>query len=254
MNATRLWLLVLALALMAPASVTAQEEKGPGPEQPPVVQADNPPPPLEGGPRLDAPRPEGRRRLGPGPQGPQGPRGPQPPADQPPGPMRERVRERLEQPLSPEEEARALEVIRTQRPWEMERVERLKAERPLAYTMMLRQALLGERMMDRLRQEDPEALELRKRELDFERQEHELAQAYQRATDEKEKKAIEGQLKEVLGKHFDLRSENHKREIKRAEEELARLRERLATREKNRAEIIENMSLRLRGLGDTMEF
>ena len=166
----------------------------------------------------------------------------------------EGLRERLEQPLGPEEEAQAPEIIRNQRPWEAERLEKVKANRPNAYNMLLRQALLGERMMDRARQEDPEAFERRKQELDLERQEHELAMQYQQAQGEKAKKELEAQLKDLLGKHFDLRSENHKREIKRAEEQLARLREQMEAREKNRGDIIKRKSMELLGQGGVMEF
>lgn len=254
------WMVFLGVGLTwaCLAQEGERRQPPPGPGGPPGVEREGVPPVR--GPLGPGPGPlEGRRRLGPGPQGMQAPPGPRGPGEGMGQQERLRLRDPamaagLLEPLSPEEEERALDLIRKERPWEMERLERAKANNPRAYTMMLRRVLLGERMLDRLQEEDPEAAELRKRELEFERHEHELAEAYRKAGNEAEKQDLEKKLREVLGRHFDLRSQNHQREIQRVEEELERLRQRMAEREANKDEIIKNMSLQLLGKGDVMAF
>jgi len=179
---------------------------------------------------------------------------PGPPGDRPGAGLRARLRAQMQEPLSPDEEAHARELIQRVRPWELDRLEDLSRENPRAYQMLLRRALMQQHTLERLKQNDPEAHEARMREFEFERQEHDLSQQYQAAKTDAERAEVEQRLTEVLGKHFDLRTENHRREVKKVQEQLESLKKQLAAREQRRNELIEQMKLRLEGQGEMLEF
>jgi hypothetical protein len=156
--------------------------------------------------------------------------------------------------LTPEEEERTLNLIREHRPWDMERVEKLKSNNRMEYNRLLRRTMMLQKRLERLRDEDPEAYQRRIRESEFEKREHELSLRYNKAVDKNEKKEIEKELAGVLEEHFELRTENHRIEIERVETDLKKLKNRLNTRNKNRKRIIELMMSKLKGDGDPLEF
>ena len=224
----------------------AQAERG---DRPPAVERERGPRDERG----DQPAPEARERMRERMRGGEmapdaDERGDRPPA------MRERMRAQMAEPLSPDEEMRARELVERVRPWEVERLKALARENPRAYQMLLRRGLMEERTLDRLKEADPEAHEARVREFEFEKREHDLAQQFQSAKTDEERAEIEQQLNGVLNQHFDLRTENHRREVRRAEEQLGSLRRQLSEREERKQALVEQMKLRLTGRGEMIEF
>jgi len=97
-----------------------------------------------------------------------------------------------------------------------------------------------------LEQRDPEMYKLLKADHDLERQTRELAVQYRQAPDD-EKSSIEKQMKEVVDKHFQVRQDRRRLELKRLEEELKRLRDSFEQRNKAREGIVEKRVSQLLG-------
>lgn len=89
-----------------------------------------------------------------------------------------------------------------------------------------------------LEQHDPEMYKLVKADMDLERQTGQLAMQYRQApTDQRAK--LKEKLKNLVGKHFDVRQERRVLELKRLEAELQRLRESMDRRLKAREKLVE---------------
>ncbi len=103
-----------------------------------------------------------------------------------------------------------------------------------------------------LEQRDPEMYKFLKADHDLERRTRELAVQYRQAPDD-EKSSIEKQMKEVVDKHFQVRQDRRRLELKRLEEELKRLRDSFEQRNKAREGIVEKRVSQLLGQ-DAPEF
>lgn len=89
---------------------------------------------------------------------------------------------------------------------------------------------------------------------EFERQSRELAGSYSKAQDEAARKTLRANLAEIVTKLFDLREQNRQEEVRRMETDLKRLKDTLAPRQKNRANIIERRIQQLTGEAGAMEW
>lgn len=88
--------------------------------------------------------------------------------------------------------------------------------------------------------------ELFEQDRQLDRQSHELGDQFRRAPNQ-EREELRGKLREVVEKHFNIRQERRRLELRRLEEELGRLRESIEQREENRSSIIQRRLNELTG-------
>lgn len=156
--------------------------------------------------------------------------------------------------LTPEAEKQALEYIQQFNPKEAEELGRIKFIHPERYAERLRHALLEKHHLERLHKDDPARYEREIKIRELERQTYELAESYRQAQDEATQKTMRSNLANVVAQLFDLREMNRQEEVKRMEAELKRLKETLAQRQKNRAEIIERRVQQMTGEAGAVEW
>jgi hypothetical protein len=89
-----------------------------------------------------------------------------------------------------------------------------------------------------LEKNDPEMYKLVKADMDLERQTRQLAVQYRQASSDQRAKLKE-KIKDLVGKHFDVRQQRRALELKRLEAELQRLRESMDRRLKAREKLVE---------------
>jgi hypothetical protein len=102
-------------------------------------------------------------------------------------------------------------------------------------------------------EQDPEMLELAKKEQDLEMKVGELTNDVRQAEGEKRDK-IKTTLREIVMKQFDLRQEKRRLELKRLEEGLKRMRDIIEKRDKAREQIINRHLSELLGEEDELRF
>jgi hypothetical protein len=90
-----------------------------------------------------------------------------------------------------------------------------------------------------LEKNDPEMYKLVKADMDLERQTHQLAMQYRQASSDQRAK-LKDKIKDLVGKHFDVRQERRALELKRLEAELQRLRDSMDRRLKAREKLVED--------------
>jgi hypothetical protein len=104
-----------------------------------------------------------------------------------------------------------------------------------------------------LEKNDPEMYKLLREDMALERQTRELAAQYRRAPKES-REQIRQQIQQLTEKHFDVRQQRRLLELKRVEEELQRLREAVARREKARQDLVQKRVSELLGADDEVRF
>lgn len=125
----------------------------------------------------------------------------------------------------------------------LRRLEDFRMNAPLEYERHLKSALIKKRDMERLRKMDPKLYNKRLGIMKLERESFDLAEEYRKVENEQERRKIKEQLRTILSEQFDLKEEEKSARIKKLEDEIARLKEELAKRKKNKEEII-NMRLK----------
>ena len=128
---------------------------------------------------------------------------------------------------------------------ETDRLEKLKAEKPMAYKHILRHALHQKHELEMLKSIDPERYELKEKILRLEIKSHVLSEDYRITKSKSKKKEIEKSLNGILNKLFDLKEKDKKFELKKLEKEIEKLKEVMTERKKHKAEIIEQHLERL---------
>jgi hypothetical protein len=103
---------------------------------------------------------------------------------------------------------------------------------------ILRDTLREREQLEALKLKDPEAYALRVRAKETERKAREQVELYKKAS-EKERATIGTTIKKLLEEEFDAKIAAHERQASQAEEEIKKLRDRLAKRKANREKIIE---------------
>lgn len=182
--------------------------------------------------------PGGRPPGGPGepgePGGPGGPGGPGRPMRTPP---------------SAEDREKAVVWMKENEPTRLERLNEIRQSHPEEYERAMMQVAMEVRDLLTMKQNDPKRYERRmaQRKLDY--RATELAEKIRGAGPDQEMAAERKELKDVLGKLFDLREEDREQELKRLEEELSRLRETMAKRKESKDKIVERRMDELLGEG-----
>ncbi len=97
-----------------------------------------------------------------------------------------------------------------------------------------------------LRTTDPELYKAIQEDRDLERQTRDQAEQYRRAGKAEQSK-IKEKLVEIVNKHFGVRQQLRNLEVKRLEQQLKQLRDKIDLREKNRQEIVEKRIIELTG-------
>jgi hypothetical protein len=104
-----------------------------------------------------------------------------------------------------------------------------------------------------MRTRDPELFKAMQEDRELERQTRELAEQHRRAgADERGK--VKEQLNEIVAKHFEVRQQLRTLEVKRLEQQVKQLHEKIEQRAKNRKEIIQKRLTELIGEDDAEHF
>ena len=109
------------------------------------------------------------------------------------------------------------------------------------------------RMMEELKELDPEMYELEKADRELERETLELSEQYGRAPAAR-REALQKQLVDVVGKHFDVRQARRELHLKRLTAELEKLRDSIVRRNEVRDQIIGKRVSELKGEEDDLAF
>jgi hypothetical protein len=104
-----------------------------------------------------------------------------------------------------------------------------------------------------MRNNDPEMYKLLKEDAELDRKSRELAVEFRRAPKDQREK-IKLLLEQVVNQHFEVRQQRRSLELKRLEEELKSLRDRMDRRAKARKEIVNKRVSELLGVEDDMHF
>ena len=104
-----------------------------------------------------------------------------------------------------------------------------------------------------MRTNDPELFKAMQDDFDLERQSRDLADQYRRARKDDQAK-IKEKLVEIVNKHFEVRQQLRNLEVKRLEEQLKQLRDKIDQRTKNRKEIVDKRIIELTGADEGEHF
>jgi hypothetical protein len=107
--------------------------------------------------------------------------------------------------------------------------------------------------MESLKTRDPELYKAAQEDRDLERQTRDLAEQCRRA-DKDEQAKIKEKLATIVDKHFGVRQQLRTIEVKRLEQQVKQLRERIDQREKDRKEIVDKRIKELIGTDDRERF
>jgi len=108
--------------------------------------------------------------------------------------------------------------------------------------------------MTRLKEVDPEAYELRKRDYELERKTEELGKRIRDTPDGEQREEMRRRLSELLEEQFELRMQMREREAKRIEQELKEIRALLERRRQQQVEIIQRRLDQLTGDPEMMKW
>ena len=163
---------------------------------------------------------------------------------------RGRTIEDLKRELGADWEKIILEMIEAEQPDEIETLKQEKRKNPAQYENRLAKLWNDIRRLEKYRNEDPARYDEFKKQLMLERDCRKLAQKFRKSDDENIKSKLKTDLKSRLNELFSLREAEREEKLRELEQEIARLKEMLAFREKNRHKIIEK---RLREMLDEDE-
>ena len=104
-----------------------------------------------------------------------------------------------------------------------------------------------------LKTSDPELFKAMQEDFDLERQSRDQADQYRRAGKD-EKAKIKEKLVEIVNKHFEVRQQLRNLEVKRLDQQLKQLRDKIDQRTKNRKEIVEKRVIELTGADEGEHF
>ena len=101
--------------------------------------------------------------------------------------------------------------------------------------------------------QDPELFKAMQEDCDLERQTRDLADQYHRASKDEQAK-IKEKLAEIVNKHFEVRQQLRNLEVKRLDQQLKLLRDKIDQRAKNRKEIVAKRLVELTGADEGEHF
>lgn len=160
-------------------------------------------------------------------------------ADPPPEPRPAEDEERAEEPAPSEaEEREILDFVRGHDEEMAERISRLRRERPEMFRRRLREVSHMYR--------DPEIRERFVRQHKARREIHRLVQDYRKAQG-KDKDAVKAKLHKALSELFDLDAGNKELQIKKMQEQIGKLREKIAQRRAKKDALVRKRLERLTG-------
>jgi len=158
--------------------------------------------------------------------------------------------EDLKRELGTDWEKIILEKIKDEEPNEIEALQQEEQKNSAKYEKKLVKLWDDVRRLEKFKKEDPVRYNKLKRQLKLERDCRTLAHEYRKLKNENRKSQIRADLKNCLTELFNLREAERAEKVTELEQELARLKEMLAFREKNKDKIIEK---RLREMLDEDE-
>jgi hypothetical protein len=107
--------------------------------------------------------------------------------------------------------------------------------------------------MHDIQTKDPELFNLMKTDAQLDRETHETAMQYRKAAAD-QRDTLKKQVEQLVEKQFDVRQQKRTLELKRVEEQLQRLRDKMSRREKARKELVEKRVAELLGMEKDVEF
>jgi hypothetical protein len=154
--------------------------------------------------------------------------------------------------LTQDEEKAALEYLKEQNPEMALYLMNLRENRPMLYRRVLSRYAYEIRALHRIRESDPERYRRLLEEKKMEWESRMIVNRFRGAETEEEKQTIRMELKELLGRQFDLRQLNRIAEIQKLERRLEELKSQNEERMKNKEKIVDQRLNAL--LGDNEKF
>lgn len=121
---------------------------------------------------------------------------------------------------------------------EPDKLKKLQQKYPMKYKKILLHAIKEKRRLDELKEIEPEIYEIEEGCFKLEVRVRELAENYKETEDKNKKEEIKKDISGLVNELFDLREKRDKLKIKKLEEELSKMKEITAKRNKNKEEII----------------
>jgi hypothetical protein len=171
-----------------------------------------------------------------------------------PGPGGPGFRPMKPAPVTEADRTAAMDWLKENEPARSEAMMRLKKERPEDYERMLQQVAMEIREMKALERKEPERYEARLKQRKLEYRSTELVEKIQAAGADQDTGDLREELRGVLSQLFDLREEERALELRRLEDEMARLRDVMEKRKKLKDDIVERRLAELLGEDSLMEW
>ena len=140
--------------------------------------------------------------------------------------------------MGPEAEKEALDFLQIIAPFRVEELQALKQVNPPEFQQRVREILDVKHRLDFAKKNDPQRYELMLQETRMEQETQQRGEQYRRARTDEEKNRIGQELQQLLDRLFDVKEKNKELEIKRLEEQLAKLKNTIAERKKNKSQIV----------------
>ncbi|MFH1421654.1 MAG: hypothetical protein ABIH42_02930 [Planctomycetota bacterium] len=157
------------------------------------------------------------------------------------------------EPIPAKEKEKIETFIKDFEPRLFARLSRLRDENPGLYFKLLKEAQQKMRNMNNLKEKNPEKYKEILHMKELEREIFKLVEKYRSSSeDDKNKEEILVNLKNHLSELFNIRQQEHEREIKRLEKELAKLKDIYNKHEENRDAIVEKRLKQI--IGEDNEF
>lgn len=156
--------------------------------------------------------------------------------------------------LTPEQEKETLEYLQKEFPEEAKRFENLKVMRPEVYHAALSKYYARLKIMQSIKQTDPERYEELVKERELDARSRDLARQYRASSDDTERKKISAELEQLLYQIFEYRQLNRKAEIERIEKKLEELKKENALRLENKDEMVKRQLAKLLGKQSELEW
>jgi len=138
-----------------------------------------------------------------------------------------------------------IEKMRKENPEEFERLMKLRKENPEAFRKEIHK-----RYKKQFKKDNPEAFKKMQEMQEIKKQVHTLNQEYIKCEDADKKKEVKQQMRDLIGRSFDITQEFREEKINNLEKKTKDLRKKLQQRGENKKEMVD---LRLKGLIDGEE-
>lgn len=156
--------------------------------------------------------------------------------------------------VPPEMEEKALTYLKETDPGRFEDLQRIKAEKPMAYGEVLRDVLRDKAEMTELKEREPEEYKRRLRMQEIQRELKTFIVQYRAKEATAKPDDLAAKIKKLLEEEFDLRQVSQESRLKNMTDKIEREKQRLGKRREAKAVLVESRFKELSGESDHLKW